>query len=218
MVDGSQRVRLCNAWISKASASQRAGRTGRTGPGTVFRLYSKQVFDSMSAHDTPEILRHPLDHVVLSLKAMTRGKGRPVVPMLESTIDPPETSNIDAAFETLYALQLLTAPDDSADLTAWGAAAAQFGADPRLGRLLCQAALLRVLPEAIVMVAARRLRGARGRRSPRVRPLVAATPRTAAPAAPHHPSVFRPFCSSAMIELRLSRKRVARRAAPRPRP
>jgi ATP-dependent RNA helicase DHX37/DHR1 len=31
-------------WISQASADQRAGRAGRTGPGHCYRLYSAAVF------------------------------------------------------------------------------------------------------------------------------------------------------------------------------
>ncbi len=37
-------------WTSKASAEQRSGRAGRTGPGHAYRLYSSAVF----SHDFPE--------------------------------------------------------------------------------------------------------------------------------------------------------------------
>jgi ATP-dependent RNA helicase DHX37/DHR1 len=58
-------------WISKASASQRSGRAGRTGPGHCYRLYSSAVFENYFAeHGIPEILRIPLESVVLQLKAM----------------------------------------------------------------------------------------------------------------------------------------------------
>ncbi|EFQ97281.1 pre-mRNA-splicing factor ATP-dependent RNA helicase PRP43 [Nannizzia gypsea CBS 118893] len=58
-------------WISKASASQRAGRAGRTGPGHCYRLYSSAVYeDSFSEHTEPEILRTPIEGVVLQMKHM----------------------------------------------------------------------------------------------------------------------------------------------------
>lgn len=58
-------------WISKASAAQRAGRAGRTGPGHCYRLYSSAVFERDFAQFTdPEILRMPLEGVVLQLKGM----------------------------------------------------------------------------------------------------------------------------------------------------
>jgi len=58
-------------WISKASASQRAGRAGRTGPGHCYRLYSSAVYErDFLEHTEPEILRMPVEGVVLQLKSM----------------------------------------------------------------------------------------------------------------------------------------------------
>lgn len=58
-------------WISKASASQRAGRAGRTGPGHCYRLYSSAVYErDFAEHTEPEILRMPVEGVVLQLKSM----------------------------------------------------------------------------------------------------------------------------------------------------
>ena len=58
-------------WISKASASQRAGRAGRTGPGHCYRLYSSAVYErDFEEHAVPEILRMPVEGVVLQLKSM----------------------------------------------------------------------------------------------------------------------------------------------------
>ncbi|OJD16603.1 hypothetical protein AJ78_03243 [Emergomyces pasteurianus Ep9510] len=58
-------------WISKASASQRAGRAGRTGPGHCYRLYSSAVFEGeFQEYTEPEILRTPIEGVVLQMKAM----------------------------------------------------------------------------------------------------------------------------------------------------
>jgi len=43
-------------WVSKASADQRAGRAGRTGPGHCYRLYSSAVFDNEFAKfSDPEV-------------------------------------------------------------------------------------------------------------------------------------------------------------------
>ncbi|KAJ5252806.1 hypothetical protein N7489_003216 [Penicillium chrysogenum] len=58
-------------WISKASANQRAGRAGRTGPGHCYRMYSSAVYESEFAEYTdPEILRTPIEGVVLQMKSM----------------------------------------------------------------------------------------------------------------------------------------------------
>lgn len=42
----SHRQMLVPTWISRASATQRAGRTGRVRKGNVYRLYSKNIFQS----------------------------------------------------------------------------------------------------------------------------------------------------------------------------
>lgn len=56
--------------ISKASATQRAGRAGRTAPGQVLRLYSEIDFSQRADHDLPEILRGELSELALTLRAM----------------------------------------------------------------------------------------------------------------------------------------------------
>jgi ATP-dependent RNA helicase DHX37/DHR1 len=49
-------------WISKASANQRTGRAGRTGPGHCYRLYSSAVYERDFPEFTePEIQRTPLE-------------------------------------------------------------------------------------------------------------------------------------------------------------
>eukprot|EP01083_Nonionella_stella_P074903 203332_1 len=58
-------------FISKSSASQRAGRSGRTGPGHCYRLYSSNFYDEwMVDHFEPEILRVPIESIILRMKAM----------------------------------------------------------------------------------------------------------------------------------------------------
>ncbi|KAL9104376.1 MAG: hypothetical protein Q9163_000676 [Psora crenata] len=58
-------------WISKSSASQRAGRAGRIGPGHCYRLYSSAIYErDFEEHAQPEILRIPIEGLVLQLKSM----------------------------------------------------------------------------------------------------------------------------------------------------
>lgn len=59
---------------SRASATQRAGRAGRTGPGKCFRLYTQWAFyNEMDENTTPEIQRVNLSNVVLLLKVSSFG-------------------------------------------------------------------------------------------------------------------------------------------------
>ena len=56
--------------VSQASATQRAGRAGRTAPGHVIRLYTAEDFHRRPPADLPEILRRELSQTVLQLRAM----------------------------------------------------------------------------------------------------------------------------------------------------
>ena len=55
-------------WISQASALQRSGRAGRTGPGHCYRLYSNGLYGKLEKYTSPQILQFPLHQVVLYLK------------------------------------------------------------------------------------------------------------------------------------------------------
>jgi hypothetical protein len=58
-------------WVSKASAEQRSGRAGRTGPGHCYRLYSSAVYNNeFRSFREAEIRRVPADMVVLRLRSM----------------------------------------------------------------------------------------------------------------------------------------------------
>ena len=58
------------ARISQATANQRAGRAGRTGPGRAIRLYPLEDFVRRPAQDVPQILREDLAPTALLLQAM----------------------------------------------------------------------------------------------------------------------------------------------------
>jgi ATP-dependent helicase HrpB len=60
--------------ISKASAKQRAGRAGRTGPGRVLRMYTMEDYLRRPEHDEPEIARSELSQLCLALRAMGIGQ------------------------------------------------------------------------------------------------------------------------------------------------
>jgi ATP-dependent helicase HrpB len=56
--------------ISKASATQRAGRAARTAPGRVIRLFTLDDFHRRRDQDPPEILQRELSELCLTLRAM----------------------------------------------------------------------------------------------------------------------------------------------------
>lgn len=113
--------------ISRASAQQRAGRAGRTGPGKCFRLYTQQAFESEMLPTTiPEIQRQNLAHTILMLKASG------INDLLHfGFMDPPPMNTMLTALEELYALSAL---DDEGLLTRLGRKMADFPVDPSLAK------------------------------------------------------------------------------------
>ena len=71
--------------VSKANATQRAGRAGREAPGKCYQLYPKNAFDELEAYSIPEILRSELSGPLLQLKAI----GIPSILELEFMDQPP---------------------------------------------------------------------------------------------------------------------------------
>ncbi|KAF5373103.1 hypothetical protein D9758_001733 [Tetrapyrgos nigripes] len=56
--------------ISVASATQRAGRAGRTSPGICYRLYTQSAFQSLPQSTPPEITRTDMTTPILQLKSL----------------------------------------------------------------------------------------------------------------------------------------------------
>jgi len=80
------------ARISKASATQRAGRAARTAPGRVIRLYTLEDFHRRREQDPPEIQRRELSELCLTLRAM--GIGNPID---LDWLDAPPSAAVDRA-------------------------------------------------------------------------------------------------------------------------
>lgn len=86
--------------ISQASANQRKGRAGRTGPGQCFRLYTERQYKEELLETTvPEIQRTNLANVVLLLKSLG------VDDLLKfHFMDPPPQDNILNSMYQLWTL------------------------------------------------------------------------------------------------------------------
>ncbi|OWP01915.1 hypothetical protein B2J93_4765 [Marssonina coronariae] len=133
-------------WISKASASQRAGRAGRTGPGHCYRLYSSAVYErDFPEFAEPEILRSPIEGVVLQLKAMNL---QHVVNFPFPT--PPDRQSL-ASSEKLLAY--LSALSPTGQITPTGSTMTIFPVAPRFARILLVGHLHDCLPYTIALVA-----------------------------------------------------------------
>ncbi|KAL2135420.1 hypothetical protein VTI74DRAFT_8653 [Chaetomium olivicolor] len=134
-------------WISKASAKQRAGRAGRTGPGHCWRLYSSAVYErDFPEFSAPELLRMPIEGVVLQLKSMNL---QHVVNFPFPT--PPDRESIVKAEKLLT---YLSAISPTGKITPVGQTMSVFPLAPRFARILLVGHLHDCLPYTIAMIAA----------------------------------------------------------------
>ncbi|EMD39965.1 hypothetical protein CERSUDRAFT_92451 [Gelatoporia subvermispora B] len=142
------------SWISKASAAQRAGRAGRTGPGHCYRLYSSALFENyFDQFSQPEILRMPIEGVVLQMKSMH----------IDAVVNfpfptPPDRTSLQKAEKVLTHLGALSTPVSSTpsagSITEIGKAMSLFPLSPRFSRMLVSGRQQGCLPYVIAMVSA----------------------------------------------------------------
>ncbi len=116
--------------ISRASATQRAGRAGRTRAGRALRLYTRHDFEQRPAHDVPEIARADLAEVLLALAKLGVGD-----PDAIAWLDAPPAAAVGAARGLLSQLGAI---DRAGRLTPTGSRLARFAVHPRLARLVVE--------------------------------------------------------------------------------
>ena len=132
--------------ISQASATQRAGRAGRTKPGKCFRLYTQLSFGALERTTPPEIQRSNLAPAILQMKALGIDN---IVRF--GFLTPPPAQLVARALELLFALGAL---DDYAKLTKpLGLRMAELSLDPMLAKSLLTAPRFGCLSEVLTIAA-----------------------------------------------------------------
>jgi ATP-dependent RNA helicase DDX35 len=138
--------------LSKASATQRAGRAGRTKPGKCYRLYTEASFQRLEEATVPEIRRSNLAPVILQLKAL----GIDNIARFDFITSPPAELVI-RALELLYSLGAL---DDYAKLTKpLGTRMAELAVEPMMAKTLLSALSFGCLSEVLTVAAMTSLGG-----------------------------------------------------------
>ncbi len=120
--------------ISKASATQRAGRAGRTGPGKCVRLWTEKQQHDLEDFQLPEIRRVDLSATLLTLHAWGKPNGREF-----GWYETPAEAAMAAA-ERLLAMLGALSSETNGRITPLGQKLAAISAHPRLARLLLRAA------------------------------------------------------------------------------
>ena len=138
--------------VSKASATQRAGRAGRTKPGKCYRLYTEADFDALDEATVPEIQRSNLAPVILQLKAL----GIDNIARFDFFTAPP-AELVVRALEHLYSLGAL---DDYAKLTRpLGTRMAELAVEPMMSKVLLSSQSFGCLEEMLSIAAMTSLQG-----------------------------------------------------------
>lgn len=163
--------RLETVRVSRAGAEQRAGRAGRTAPGTAIRLWREE--QGLEPFDRPEMLSADLSGLVLD--CATFGVSDPAT---LAFLDPPPGP---ALAEARALLESLGAFDARGQVTPTGLAMREVGLSPRLARMVVEAGAARGLAADLAVLLTERglggtdpdledrLRRWRAERSPRAR-------------------------------------------------
>ncbi|KAJ3564925.1 hypothetical protein NP233_g7972 [Leucocoprinus birnbaumii] len=116
--------------ISVASATQRAGRAGRTSPGVCYRLYPETSLNSMPLSTPPEITRTDMTTPILQLKSL----GIDDLMKFEWVSSPP-AETVLRALEGLHAAGMI---DNNGRLTLMGEQVAECPVEVGIARMLFQ--------------------------------------------------------------------------------
>ncbi|XP_053675949.1 3'-5' RNA helicase YTHDC2-like [Anopheles nili] len=138
---------LAATWISQACATQRAGRAGRTKPGTCFRLYSRTRLSAMDQFTLPEIMRVPLTEICLQTALIA--KEASIQEFLNKAITAPSPISVK---QSIKYLQKVGALDDEENVTDLGHMLAELPVDARLGKMLLYGILLKCYESALLIV------------------------------------------------------------------
>ncbi|CEP21630.1 DHR2 [Cyberlindnera jadinii] len=135
---------LLTAPVSKASATQRAGRAGREAEGKTFRLYTEDDFMKLPAMTEPEIARSNVVSPVLMLKRAG------VDDILNwSWLQNPGQDSLISALTQLHELKAL---DDNGKITELGEQMAILPLEPQLSAILLTAHKSGCLSDAVDIV------------------------------------------------------------------
>jgi ATP-dependent RNA helicase DHX34 len=137
--------RLKEFWISKASAEQRKGRAGRTGPGVCYRLYAEKTFSELESFSTAEIHKVPLESLLLNMISMGLPNAR-----LFPFVEPPPSESIENAILSLKQHDALTAEEK---LTPLGRALSSIPVDISIGKMLLMGCVFQQLQPVLTLAA-----------------------------------------------------------------
>lgn len=142
-------MQLKTHWVSNTSLIQRAGRTGRTCPGTVWRLIPKKLLATLSDFELPASRKLPITNVILRIKQST--EPRLTTSIILDFYNGPSKEDIKDGFQKLYKEKFITAPSDDSSFTEVGLLLSKLQLS-QMGRLaILRGIQLGCIPNAIII-------------------------------------------------------------------
>ncbi|VDK77457.1 unnamed protein product [Onchocerca ochengi] len=135
-------------WTSQASADQRKGRAGRTGPGICYRLYSQQHFDKMDPFTISEIKRVSLESLAMQIVNMNLG----ISPLEFPFIEKPNMNELEEAVESLWRQGILEAGNTKA-LTSLGKIIANIPVEIPVAKVLIYGCVFEQIEPSLTIAA-----------------------------------------------------------------
>lgn len=139
---------LETTWISKSNVIQRRGRAGRCQPGFSYHLFTRDRLEKMEDFQVPEILRTPLENLVVQAKIHM-----PEMTAVEFLSKALESPDIRAVNDAVRLLQEIGVLDEREGLTPLGQRLAHISTDPRLAKAIVLASIYRCLHPLLLIVA-----------------------------------------------------------------
>ncbi|KAI5707002.1 hypothetical protein M8J76_016445 [Diaphorina citri] len=158
VAEGSNYSSLQLEWASESSCQQRAGRVGRVSEGRVYYMVTSDFYNQLPIEDTPEMLRSPLDSLVLHAKMLDLGEP---VHIFGLAMDPPDIGNIKRTILSLKEIGALFPTtngdeyrEDDGDITYMGEVMSSLPVDPRVAKLIFLGYIFNLLDDCVIMAAA----------------------------------------------------------------
>lgn len=159
-----QRAIVERNWISKSSAIQRAGRVGRTRPGTVYRFYPRYYLSRFLQDSKQEVTKYPLSDLVLLVQSpKSRSAMLELAPentlssyeshILTQLMHFPKSTLVQRTLQQLFFQGALSSPFLDGVPTSFGESLSICPFDSASSRIMYLGHTLGCLPESIVIAA-----------------------------------------------------------------